>query len=296
MMHLLPLQNRIIGRLDFDLVSHLHIGSGEPGVRREFLRAGENLVIPASSIKGSFRRIAERLQRSIRISEPPSDYFEIGEGKLEFKDREKAVEWFINRVGERRDLSLLKSLGYHEELQNIKGEDLGDYLKSLKKENPKLLEKMAKDYATVYHPLYRLFGGEKIASKIRFLDVILNRHNIKLMIKPLAAIDRKSGRVEERHLAFFETIEPTRISIWFIADNILPGESEARLLASILNAVKELSVSLGARKNAGMGRLEFREGSFWIIDFKQGKEVILANPFEKEKSKNFEEIISYMFG
>lgn len=294
MMHLLPLRNRIIGRLDFDLVSPLHIGSGEPGARREFLRAGENLVIPASSIKGSFRRVAERLQKSVQTDEPPSAFFEIGEGKLELKDVEKAIEWFIGSVGGKEDLALLRSLGYHDELQDVKEENLRDYLRSLREKKPKLLERMARDYATVHHPLYRLFGGEKIASKIRFLDVMLDRRRVKLMTKPGVAIDRKSGRAMEHHLAFFEAVEPTRISIWFIADNVLPGEDEARLLAGVLGAVREMSISLGARKTAGMGRLELREGSFWIIDFRKGEEVTLANPFKGEK--NFEEIISYLLG
>lgn len=288
MKHLLPLENRIIGRLDFKLTSTLHIGSGE-----EFLKVEEKLVIPASSIKGTFRALAEKLQKSIQTSEPPSDYFEIGEGRLKLRkeEKEKAVKWFLDRVSERGDLSLLKSLGYHDELQHIEKE------KDLEALKPQLQERIVEDYATIYHPLYRLFGGEKIASKIRFLDVLLNPHRVKLIIKPGIAIDRKSGKVEEHLLAFFEAIEPmdTQVNLWFIADNLSAGGEEAKLLAGVLDMVRKLSLSLGARKTAGMGRMELREGEFWMINLKRGEEVFLANPFRK-KSTNLEGILSYLLG
>lgn len=278
MSHLLPLKNRVIGRLEFEGRSLLHIGTGGEEVRREILKIGEKVLIPASSVKGALRKLVEQVARTIEVVDFP-DVFRIGEGKLECKERtDEAIQWLLQQRG---ILSLLCSLGLEDELERlqVKSEEDWEKLKPLP-EKRETLKKIAEEYATVRHPLYRLMGGQKIASKLRFLDIPLEA---SIQEKAGVGIDRKSGRASEHHLYFLESLKPSRVSIWFIADNLQPASLEAKLLAGTLSLIKSVGLSLGARKSVGMGELELKDGEFWIADLEGDDGTKLANPFTGER-------------
>ncbi|MEM0358998.1 MAG: RAMP superfamily CRISPR-associated protein [Candidatus Hadarchaeales archaeon] len=279
MSHLLPLKNRVIGRLEFEGRSLLHIGAGGEEVRREILKIGEKVLIPASSVKGAIRKLVEQVARTVSVPGLP-DAFEIGEGKLEcLKEQvDQAVQWVLQQRG---ILPLLRSLGLEDELERLGVKSEEDWAKlELLPENRETLKKIAVEYATVRHPLYRLMGGQKIASKLRFLDIPLEA---SIQDKPGVGIDRKSGRASEHHLYFLESVKPSKLGLWFIVDNLEPGSLEAKLLAETLSLIKSVGLSLGARKSVGMGELELRSGEFWIADLRGDDGAKLADPFTGEK-------------
>ncbi|MEM2618283.1 MAG: RAMP superfamily CRISPR-associated protein [Candidatus Hadarchaeales archaeon] len=283
----------MIGRLDFEVKSLLHIGAGGEEVRRETLRVGEKLLIPASSVKGAIRRLVEQVARSMSLGFP--DAFSIGEGKLFCLEGrvDQAIEWLFEQKG---ILPLLRSLGWEDQLGRLgvkKEEDwegLAGRRGGLSEGEKRRLKGMAEDCATVKHPLYRLMGGQKIASKLRFLDNLLEA---TVQEKPGVGIDRKSGKASEHHLYFLESLKPPRLGLWFIADNLQPGSPEAALLARTLELVRSVGLSLGARKSAGMGRLELVGGEFWIADLEGDDGTRLVDPFAGEK-RDLDGFISWL--
>ncbi|MEM4972789.1 MAG: RAMP superfamily CRISPR-associated protein [Candidatus Hadarchaeales archaeon] len=282
----MPLKNRVIGRLEFEGRSLLHIGAGGEEVRREILKIGEKVLIPASSVKGAIRKLVEQVARTVSVPDLP-DAFKIGEGKLEcLKEQvDQAVQWVLQQKG---ILRLLRSLGKEDELERlqVKSEEdwerLGEKCRrgELSSEEKATLKEIAEEYATVKHPLYRLMGGQRSASRLKFLDIPLEA---SIQDKPGVGIDRKSGKASEHHLYFLEAVKPYRLRLWFIVDNLEPGSLEAKLLAETLGLIKSVGLSLGARKSVGMGELELRGGEFWIADLRGDDGTKLADPFTGEK-------------
>jgi len=301
MIHLLPLKNRILGKLDFEIKSPLHIGTGEKEVRNKTLRIGDKVAIISSSLKGSIRSLAGLIARKMTFANLPPIDFDLKKNGIKLDknideaDKKRFLEWFAAQTEAPGELL---SLGFKDELKEIFNEVDPEKIKKEwgkipeKEEHWKELKEMGECYATLLHPLYRLFGSISIAAKVRFIDTIVE---LELTEKTGVAIDRESGKASEHRLYFLEAVKPNqRFSTWFIADNLIPHEEDSKLFANVLNTIKTLGLSLGARKSCGMGQLELLDGNFWIVELdKDSDGTKLANPF-KEKSKNFDEFVNWL--
>ena len=299
--HLAPLRNRIIGRLRFSIHNLLHVGSGGEEARRELIKvrgevinpSGEKLiesvVIPSSTIKGAFRNLAEWICKTMKISSVPECFRIADDRGLEVVNEEEAVSWLSKQPGL---YDALVSLGFGDDLDRY-GITSPDELPQKLESIPKSLRvEMAKRYATIFHPLYRLFGGQSLAAKLRFLDIFVP---CRLTEKPGVAIDRKSGKVLERHLFFLESLAQQYVDIWFVADNLLPGEEDSKLFAFTLEAIQNTGLWLGARKSAGMGWLKLEGGQVWVIETEGDMSgEVLANPWKNGIKKDLSAFLQYL--
>jgi CRISPR/Cas system CSM-associated protein Csm3 (group 7 of RAMP superfamily) len=292
--HLLPLRNRAIGKLIFSNTGLLHVGSGGEEARREMVairRDDERLILlPSSSIKGAVRSLAEYICSSVGTGSVPDFFCMAGDEGMKVREgeEEKAIEWLVKQP---EIINILFSLGFGDDLEayGISGESSEEELRKIPKEHA---VRMAEKYATTLHPLYRLFGGSSIAAKVRFLDTLLEP---RLTEKAGIALDRRSGRVLEGHLYFFEALAPGDFSVWFIADNLLPGEEDSRLFALTLEFIRENGLWIGARKSTGMGRLELKGGEIWLVETeKDANGRLLSNPWRHEVKRDLQAFLKYL--
>jgi len=303
MSHLLPLRNRVIGRLRCRSTRLLHLGAGGAEVRREMLsvtvqceRGRERRVlIPASSLKGAFRRRAELVFNSIGTRVLPEFFRLKDEGvEVQGKEVEEVVEWLLDQP---KIYEALVSLGFGDDLERLGVKNEEDLRKKWEEREmnqnvKRKFKSMMERYASTLHPVCRLFGTQSMAAKVRFFDVLLDP---RLAEKPGIAIERKSLRVKEGHLYFLESLLPQSFSIWFIADNLFPGEEESLLLASTLQSILQVPLTLGAKKSAGMGSIELEGGEFWLIETeKDGEGAILADPFTNSKPLGLSEFLRWL--
>jgi CRISPR/Cas system CSM-associated protein Csm3 (group 7 of RAMP superfamily) len=293
--HLLPLRNKAIGKLTFSNTGLLHVGSGGKEARREMLTTRKNgkrlILLPSSSIKGTIRSLAEHISRSVGTTSVPDFFYMVGDEGLRIREgeKEKAVEWLTKQ---RDVINTLFSLGFGDDLEKygIREGSSGEKLREIPDEE--LVVRMAERYATTLHPLYRLFGGPSIAAKVRFLDSLFEA---RLAEKAGIAIDRRSGRILERHLYFCEALLPGNFNIWFIADNLLPGEEDSRLFALTLEFILENGLWIGARKSTGMGRLELERGEVWLVETEKDENGrLLSNPWRDELKKDLQAFLKYL--
>ena len=298
-MHLNPLRSKVIARLDFRAESPIHVGVGGEEVRRIFLRlpSGE-FIIPASTWKGSFRRITEELARSSKyegVTGLAVRLYHEGRGGIRYrgveerrKDFEDFVDEFISALqgqsservrecGEELE-GLLRSLGYEEgEIEEAR-------------EGRGLAERMAEDYLALHCPVGKLYGNRLMAGKLRFTDTIIRE---KAHQRAGVGIDRRSGKVKEGILYFLETIpSDSRLRLTIIADNLYPGEEDSRLFAETLKTIKVLGLSIGGRKSAGLGHLTLERGEFRILKLEEDRDrLAIGNPIEKIEQIDLEKFI-----
>ncbi len=299
MSHIFPLRSRIIGRLDCKSESLLHIGSGGVEARREILSVTAHgkmrILIPASSLKGVFRRRAELIFRSIGTQVLANLFYLKDEGvEVREKKEEEAVLWLLNQPN---IYETLVSLGFGDDLDWLEVKNAEDLKRRWEERGAdqnvrKKFKSMVEKYASTLHPICRLFGTQSVAAKVRFLDVLLDS---RLVEKPGIAIDRKTLKVREHNLYFLESIPPLSFAVWFIADNLLPGEEESLLFACTLNSILQMPLELGARKSVGMGSIGLEGGNFWLVETEKDKScTVLANPFKHSKPMGLREFINWL--
>lgn len=305
-MHLNPLETKLLIEATLRTETPLHIGSGGSEARRSLLRlAGGEIVIPSTSWKGAFRRISELLAKSMKLNgleelavnlyketKAGIRYGEPGDSKLEALAREiaKALRGEpAPTLQEIEDLEdLLRELGYT-------ATDIEE-MRSSREVASKLLDAAGKILATAC-PIGRLYGNGILAAKVRFLDTII-RPSINQ--RPGVAINRKTLTVEPRKLFFIEAIEKGyEIPLRIVIDNMKPGKTDAKILASTLEAVQKAGITIGARKSAGMGRLRLEEVEVRILDLKQDQareEPAIGNIRKRISPASLEELINWLKG
>lgn len=296
-LHLHPLQTKIIGELEFVLESPLHIGAGGEEVRRSFLRLPtEELVIPSSTWKGAFRSLSEQLAKSANFSGLVGLAVEVYNeeaGGISYRPPPSFVEEIVEVVRGNTSaniphkpeefLSIVKELGYtDDEITEVKTAGLG----------AKVARRIAEDYLAIHCPIGSLYGNRVLAGKIRFVDSLLKSTT---EIRPGVGIDRKSGKAETGILHFTEVISKgTKITLRLVADNIIQGQYDSRLFASTLKAIKELGLSIGARKSTGLGNLTLKDAKFYLVDLRKDEKLAIGNPFKRGNILNLLEFIEWI--
>ncbi|MEM1943713.1 MAG: RAMP superfamily CRISPR-associated protein [Candidatus Caldarchaeum sp.] len=294
--------NKVIGDIEFVSESHIHLGDHEPGSSRlAVMRLSENtFIIPSSSWKGCFRRIAENLAPTMTLSgleRLAVKAYDAGEYRLDPQDEEfkKIRDEFrdVLSLGKRpsrlsHDMEglkrFLKDIGYSEEIEGR--QELIE----------RSLDDMVADYLASFCPLGRLFGNHVLASKLRFHDTILNLETRKIEVRPGVGIDRSSGTAKEDHLFFVEALPMGKqVRMRFIADNMVPGSSDSKLLAGVLDWIDKLGLQIGGRKSVGLGLLKPVKPEFYIIDLtKENPQKAIVNPWRYGDKKTLGQILKWL--
>ncbi|NHV98439.1 MAG: hypothetical protein HA496_02190 [Thaumarchaeota archaeon] len=301
-LHLNPIKMKIIGIVEFEAKSPIHVGIGGDEVVRDLIRLpGGELVIPSSTWKGMFRNLSEQLARQAKFGGLAGLAVELYSEKMGISYRSneekfrKYLENFVRALqggesniphGARELEEILVGLGYAiEEVKEVRERGL-----SAEKE---LLEAMAEEYLALHCPVSKLYGN-KMAGKIRFFDSLIMATP---SLRPGIGIDRKSGKVKENLLYFINAMPRGRIVLKMVMDNLLRGEEDSRLFASTLKLVKTLGVSIGARKSAGLGHLELIGGEFYILDTESDGRTVefrIGNPLRKAERVSFDRFVEWL--
>jgi CRISPR/Cas system CSM-associated protein Csm3 (group 7 of RAMP superfamily) len=305
MTHLNPLTTKVVGRILFKPEATLHIGIGGWGVRREILKTSDGrLIIPASTWKGAFRQIGEKVAKKLPLQGlekiAVDGYIENDKGityEIKDEDREKFVKALRGEGGffgltKSEITQLLLQLDYtQDEIEKIvkEGEEGKEQEEGQKKDAEEALGKIL----ALYCPITRLFGNTTIAGKLRFIDTITP---FTLHIKPGVGIDRRSGTAKEDQLYFLEAASvDSNITLRFVADNIEPHKTDSTLLGSILKYVEKLGLQIGARKSTGMGDLTMVKTEFYLVELSKDREGKgLANPLKFGNKMNLKQFLEWL--
>lgn len=265
---------KFVGRLRFKATTPLHVGGAREANFLYALRLRDSgkLLIPSSTWKGAFRALAEKLAPST----PMSELEKLAVEKVALSsDPRKEVESLLdsfNRAlrGEENGpfkpsevRSALFSIGYKEE-----------ELKS--PEDPAW---MLVEYLAYHCPIGKLFGNQVRAGSVRFLDTLLPAGTQR---RPGVGIDRRDLKVKEGVLYFVETTDAeVLVPLLMLGEVETLGSTSAKLLASTLEAIKEVGISVGGRKSAGLGLLQLEEAIFHVVRLAEDERGIgLANPLK----------------
>lgn len=298
--------------MTFTCVSGIHIGAreeGAPGGQRVYktsLKIGEMLIIPATSWKGVFRAISERILLSMKLEGIEATlrklYHENSQGvgfKLDNKESDefKALREYIasNYESVKDALSRLVT-GNSEVVTKLADYEDGEGLSNF------LLEEgigrpLLQRYLGMVYPITSLYGSQGVAGKMRFLDTLVKAI---LHYRPGVGIDRKTMTVREGRLYFTEFMVPAddMITLRIIIDNVMKGTTEAKLLAATLRYVKSEGIQIGGSKSKGVGHLELDDDKshFRILNLTEKLDLDtkirrIASPKNWEQ-KRFDEFIS----
>ncbi|MEM2169776.1 MAG: RAMP superfamily CRISPR-associated protein [Candidatus Nezhaarchaeales archaeon] len=305
--HLNPLKCKIIGVLEFKIEAPLSISTGGAEARRAFIRipGDEGFLIPSSTWKGVFRSISERIAKSMEFKDKLADLavksFE-EDLKASYRVNKEFCSEVLNVLRGNRSTVIPYSKEELIEIAEQSGftlEEIGEIMEKGFNTRDNLY-RLSESILAFHCPIGRLYGNQLLAGKLRFLDTILRTSDgTKLHERTSVAIDRYSGKVRERAFFILESIIGERVWLRIIADNLTPRANDSRLFALTLRAIKELGLSLGARKSAGMGLLTLSdETSYWyIVDLESDKEGIkIANPFKYAEKKSMEEFLKWLHG
>jgi len=264
---------KFVGILTFTAVTPIHVGGRREGnvLYALRLRSSGRLLILASTWKGALRSLAERLAPTLQM-EP-----------LERLALERVT------LSQRPEDSVKDLLGDFE--RALRGEDAGHFRSE---DVRRVLEEIGYDlgrvedarlalieYLSYYCPVGRLFGNSVWAASVRFLDTLLppavqSRYGV--------GIGRRTGTVEEHVLYRVETTGARiEVPLVVVGEVEARGSTPSRLLASTLEAVRELGLSVGGRRSAGLGLLQLTGARFHVVELGRGGDergALLANPLE----------------
>jgi len=309
-MHLTSLTVRMLAELHFVLRSPLFVGSGRGEALLEPLRLpGGELLIPASSWKGAFRSISERLAKSMRFGSIEGLavrlYHEDALGGVTYKTSQEfdRVRQDIEAVLEGGRPSIIpedseKKLKELLLFMGIREDEIRLGLEPERKDA--FLDRAAEAYLSYYCPISRLYGNKWMAGKLRFLDTILD--GIRIFAKSCVGIER-STQTKAEHVLFSHLVaEPgCGIELRLLLDNLSQGEADSRLLAATLEFIHKTGLQIGARKSAGYGLLELDGCTVWLAEFKNIKNeyekvLALVEPWKYAKKLDFADFVKWLRG
>lgn len=278
------LSHRAILDLKFSVTSPIHVGSGAKGEVLQYalmLKRGE-ILIPASTWKGIFRKLSEVLAKS--ITEKPATFndYEVRVIKVH-EEKEKishenivdVIEECLGNITKRYGVDVLKKFLldtiFTDERELLDALTIKSDAKEvfIRRKVRSVLDKL--DFiAQLLCPICRLYGAPNLKGKITFLDTIIPPDEYSSRFRTYVGIDRKSGTRSERFLYSLQLVTPKEIKLRIIVNNVNKGSAEATLWAATLDYILKEGLSLGARKSVGLGILKVREGDskVYVNEFK----------------------------
>jgi len=330
--HVSELKSRLVIRLCLRAETGFLPGAGvEPGTSLKRLvtvklahNKREVPVLLASSLRGALRAISERLARTdpsaftsteaelkaveLHYEAPGKPLRHRGpDNKL--REQEETLIEVLRALGlEGLELERLSQLAimlgmspddvteFVDSLSKAGHERLPD-IKSLSEREKAFVAEVADRCLAMCCPICRLYGAPGLAGKLRAVDGLPREHDIRISVRAHVGIDRASGTHREDILYQEEVIEPGHtFTAYLIIDNIEPGSSEARLLASTLEFILKLGLKLGSSKSRGLGllKLDDRSSIAWLCSFEDRSREealdMLIDPSKGEKL-SLEELI-----
>ncbi|MCS7105585.1 MAG: RAMP superfamily CRISPR-associated protein [Thermofilaceae archaeon] len=266
-------QVKFVGKLRFTAKTPVHIGGAGEAATLYALKLGPNrFLIPATTWKGAFRNIAERLAPTMQMN--ALEKLAVDKVTLSENPRSSVrdlLQDFLNSVkgGDSQFFKpeevkrVLASVGYSEEELS-------------KLEDPTLA---LTEFLAYHCPIGRLFGNQVRAGNVRFTDTIFYSSG---QYRPGVGIDRKTLTVKEKALFQIETSEAgVPVTLLILGEVDEPGSTPYKLLASTLEFVKEVGLNVGGRKSAGLGLLQLEHAEFHTVKLKEDKGGIgLGNPLK----------------
>lgn len=257
------LQHRAIIQITWKPETPIHVGAGQDGIRKRIVMVTVNgrkqPVIPSETVKGCLRHLATRIAKSMKYSNPvvqtavkthQKDLHKVEQASTIHK---QAKEW-------------LKQVYTHRQIEELTPADQVNL------------------YLSYHCPVCRLFGGRGIASKLLIHDTIpTGEWTLKTYTS--TAISRKTRTADHRKLYTIEYIPPRRVEYQtkIIADNVLPGQPDAKLLANILNYLLEKGLQVGGLKTRGYGHLT-------VVQEKSNVKILKINPNPQSLEEQVENI------
>lgn len=265
-------QVKFVGLLCFTVRTPIHVGGFREANVLYTLKLAGSPLIPSTTWKGTFRALAERLAPTMRMSEVERLAVEkVAFSKNSRESVRDLVDAFLKALQgtacppfDPADVRrVLLNLGYREE-----------ELAALEDPAWALTE-----YLAYYCPIGRLFGNIARAGSVRFLDTLLPP---AVQRRPGVGIDRKTLTAKEGVLYQVETTRAgIEVPLVIVGEVDELGSTAARLLASILETVSEVGLSIGGRKSAGLGLLELGKAEFHVVKPAEDKGGLgLANPLK----------------
>jgi CRISPR/Cas system CSM-associated protein Csm3 (group 7 of RAMP superfamily) len=292
--YLEKLEQRYIIDLKLITKSRLHVGAYQEGIQKRIVWLNVNgkllPVIPAESLKGSFRKLATKIAKNLDFGDQEVNevvkYHREDKHSIE-KNNVKLYPKFI----EADDGELKKDR--KKELEIIFSEEqLGELSKDAQKEL----------YLSLKCPICKLFGSQRLTGKMIFSDAILIDEP-RIDIYTSTSISRETKTVEEERLFSLESLESNlRFEAKVIVDNVMRGSDEALLLSKLFEYILKLGgFQIGGAKSRGFGQVAISEDSkVYIHAFKKPKtneevyENIMILLGKKFEIKNINEFIVWL--
>jgi CRISPR/Cas system CSM-associated protein Csm3 (group 7 of RAMP superfamily) len=271
-----PPKAKFVGLLSFKSEGPIHVGRAREGNVLYALRLPDGrLLIPASTWKGAFRALAERLALTMPMSGLEELAVKI---VMPAQRQEEAVKRVEGDLVDEFRAALEKKSSRVFDLADVEGKLLSLGYST----DPSLIEDLRLalvHYLCLHCPVGRLFGNWARAGGLRFLDTIIASSAQR---RPGVGIDRRTGTVREDVLYYVETSEAgLKVPLVLAGELEGRGNTPARLLASTLEAVEAVGLSVGGRKSAGLGLLSLQEARFHAFELGVGGDAdgaFLANP------------------
>jgi len=267
---------KFVGILTFTSVGPVRVGAKRAGNVLYALRLRDGqLVIPSSTWKGAFRSLAEKLAKTLQLSDVEKLAVESVSLAQNMAEKRRVVAGLVNEFtmtlrGQKTEhfdpedvKRVLVEVGYsEEELQRL--------------ENP--LDALVY-YLEYYCPVGKLFGNSVRAAGIRFLDTYISTETT---LKPGVGINRKKLTIEEEVLYFVELIpQMTSIKLVIVGEVKKRGDTASKLFASVLEAIGEIGLSVGGCKSVGCGLLLLKSSKFHVVEYAHDPSgALIANPFK----------------
>jgi len=312
MNHLNEIKDRIIAEFSFICQNGVHIGAGESIFRKDVLKiSDEHVVIPASSWKGSFRAISERLMYLTKTNNKIISYIlskklyvedRHGVGlKIEEKDLPEIINLLREATGDEYTLksNFIKLAGVNNSLINNinKAKSIEDIIQHPDTEIRRGIRSIISRYLAIIFPITSLYGGAGIAGKMRFIDTLFRAH---LHIKTSIGINRKTRTAEENRLYDIVIAYPTdnRVKLRILMDNIKNGSHEEKhLLKNTIDYIKTEGIQIGGNKSRGTGYLKLaeKETIFKVLESDKERDILvkLGEP-ERWETKSLEKFLKWL--
>ncbi len=258
------LNNRALIKLKLRTEGPLHLGGGEEELLEVVINGERYLYVPQSSIKGSLRKLTELMARASSTAFNGVEELIVrshceveGRGLRHVCTDRSALNEIVREIG--GDLEILRLFVPPEDIDLIK--DL------LSKGHDKGLEALEPFFATLC-PICRLWGGRGLKGKVIIRDTLIRKYRTAGVTR--VGIDRFTLTRKERIL--FTPIYGylLELPVEIIVDNVLPGTSDAKLLAALLEYLSHVGMELGGLKSVGLGHLTLvtEDSKVYYADFR----------------------------
>ena len=226
----------------------------------------ELAVIPESSWRGPLRRVSEwiakasldavedKLERAMIMAhyepeEGPITHLRVSKPPAEI-DVLVLAAGVLGQDILRRFLAQEEASEVLEAANNLKKGCL------LTKEDREKLKSSLESLVSPLCPICRLWGGPSLKAKITLEDTLLK---YPVHLRSHVAINRSAGVREEERLYSAEYCLPGELKLEVVVENVIPGTTEAMILAGTLEWLVGPGVELGGFKSRGSGLLKFQE-------------------------------------